>query len=64
MFISLWSSLIASFLVLRWIEAEAMVVKISNVSQRVSQVQEELVIGEPNNNRGATGGDADSDDDI
>ena len=44
MFISLWSSLFASFLVSGWIEAEAMMVKMSNVTQRVSQVQEEVEI--------------------
>ena len=64
MFISLWSSLFASFLVCsRWIEAEAMV-KMSNVTQRVSQVQEEFEIGEQSNNRGTTGRDVESDDDI
>ena len=64
MFISLWSSLFASFLVSGWIEAEAMMVKMSNVTQRVSQVQEEIEIGEQNNNRGTTGGGVESDDDI
>jgi len=64
LFISLWSSLFASFLVCsRWIEAEAMV-KMSNVTQRVSQVQEEFEIGEQSNNRGTTGRDVESDDDI
>ena len=44
LFIFLWSSLFSLFLVCSsWIEAEAMV-NISNVTQRVSQVQEEVEI--------------------
>ena len=63
LYISLWASLFTSFLVCSsWIEAEAMA-KMSNITQRVSQAQENIEIEEEHHNQVPTQ-DADSDDDI
>ena len=63
LFLSLWASLFTSIMVCsRWIEAEAMV-KMSNVTQRVSQAQESIEGGEESHDQ-VTSQDVDSDDDI